>query len=522
MTDARHEPLRSASLMVGARLLNLGMGLLTIPLLIRYLGGEGFAAWAILLAIAAGFSLLDLGMIPATISRFAAVPARDGDWNAMRVLFTRVWILLALSFGCGLVAIRWLAPPMAAWLGLPDTPLFAAGEIVVGVYLAVAIRAFSQCGTLALFAARRFAAVSLVSLLQPLCANVAAIVTACLSGRLDLALIAFWSAQLGVVGITFFVARRMCAPRFARGALDFGKLRELCFYGLTNQTEGWAQFVNFQFDKFIIAGLVGLWGVAPYEVANRAAAALRSIPVSGAETLLPSAVIQQARNEDPWGWYTASTRIAAYGVLLFMIAPLAVSPVFLYAWTGEMGYLGRGVFVPLIIGATASVLSLPAAMLMQAAGRPGIQARAALIAIAINVPLSLALLAKWELVGAATGTGVAMVAGASFVVVATHRHFDRPLRSTAALLARFWPLLLACACWGGLSWLVFREWFATLDAALRFSRATRVYPGLAAIAVYLLCVTSMVAIEVRRGALSSAERAFLSRLKTSRWFAARR
>ena len=51
-----------------------------------------------------------------------------------------------------------------------------------------------------------------------------------------------------------------------------------------------------------------------------------------------------------------------------------------------------------------------------------------------------------------------------------------------------------------------------MDPAIRFARATRVYPGLAAVAVYLMCVISMVVIEWRRGALSRDERAFLTRV----------
>src|SRR6185436_19586293 len=165
---------------------------------------------------------------------------------------------------------------------LPGSPLFSAPEMIHWVFAATALRAFLKPGTLALYAARRFPEVALVSLLQPLCANVAAMAAAWLSGRLDIALIAYWSAQLFVLGVTFVLSRRMCVPNITRDSLNTEKLRELCVFGFASQMEGWAQFVNFQFDKFIIAGLVGLWGVAPYEVANRAVVALRSVPASGA------------------------------------------------------------------------------------------------------------------------------------------------------------------------------------------------------------------------------------------------
>jgi O-antigen/teichoic acid export membrane protein len=511
MTEEQQSPLHPAVQMVGGRLVNMVVGLVTLPVLIRYLGGGGFAAWAILLALAAGFSLLEIGMAPTAV-RFLAEPLGDRNWSAARLLLGQMWILLVLTFGAGLLATLWLGAPLAAWLGLPATDLFSARTSIGCVLGAVAARALLQSGTLTLLASRRFAAVAAVSLLQPLCSNIAAMLVAWRSGRLDLTLIAFWSAQLAVLAVTFALARRMCLPRFGRGTLDLRRFRELGYFGLTNQTEGWAQFINFQFDKFLVAGLVGLWGVAPYEVANRAVAALRSIPASGADTFLPAAMARQGNREDAWDWYLASTRVAAYGVCVFMLAPLAIAPVFLYAWTGEMGYLGRWVFAALSVGAAASVLSLPAATLAQTHGRPGLQGRAAAFAILVNVPLSLLLVLKWALVGAAIGTGMAMIASAGLLTYLVHRHFDRPFKATLRILASFWPPLLVCLCWGALTYFVFGAWFATLDPEVRFSRVTRAYPAAIAAALYAGCIGSFLVIEIRRQALTKQEWTALARV----------
>jgi O-antigen/teichoic acid export membrane protein len=511
MTGTQPGALQSASLMASSRVVSLFIGLLSIPVLIRYLGGEGFAAWAVLLALSAGFSLLELGM-PTTMVRFLAVPARDGNWAESRALFGRMWVLLGVSFGAGLVATLLLAPSMASWLRLPGSTLLSALEMIHWVFAATALRAFLKTGTLSLYAARRFREVSLVALLQPLCANVAAMLAAWKYGRLDIALIAYWAAQLCVPGITFFLSRHMCAPRFTRDTLDARGLRELFVYGLASQMEGWAQFVNFQFDKFLIAGLVGLWGVAPYEVANRAVVALRSVPASGAETFLPTAMTHAANRDEAWRWYVSSTRIAAYGVCLFLLVPLVAAPMFLYAWTGQMGYVGRWAFVALAFGAMASVLAFPAATLMQAAGRPGVPGKASAYAILLNVPLSLIFVLKWGVTGAAIGTAVAMVVSASLLLHAAHRHFGRPLAATCRMLLEFWPLLLVCAGWGATTYFAYNAWFETLDPATRFSRATRVWPGIYSIAIYAACVVSLFMLQLYRGAFTTEERAFLARI----------
>src|SRR6185369_6895458 len=200
-------------------------------------------------------------------------------------------------------------------------------------------------------------------------------------------------------------------------------------------------------------------------------------------TFLPTAMTHAADRDEAWRWYLASTRIAAYGVSVFLLVPLAAAPMFLYAWTGQMGYVGRWAFVALTVGAMASVLSFPAATLMQAAGRPGVPAKAAGYAILLNVPLSLTLVLKWGLNGAAIGTAVAMVVSAAQLLYATHRYFDRPLAATYRVLMEFWPMILVCAGWGALTYFSYSAWFETLDPASRFSRATRTWPGILSIAI---------------------------------------
>jgi O-antigen/teichoic acid export membrane protein len=257
--------------------------------------------------------------------------------------------------------------------------------------------------------------------------------------------------------------------------------------------------------------------VAPYEVANRAIVALRSIPASGAETLLPIAAAHRARSAEAWDWYLSMTRGAAYAACVFLIAPAAIAAPFLYAWTGEMGYVGRWVFVALSVGSIASVLSLPAVALAQAEGQPYFQTRAALTSIIVNVPLSLLLVTRWDLVGAAIGTSIAMLCSAWQLLHAVHRHFDRPLRPTLAVLARFWPAVLVCLLWGAITYLAFERWFAGVDWATRFSREMRLGPGIAALVAYVACVASIAAVEFYRGAFSGTRRARLAGAK--KWFA---
>ena len=510
--------LAPAALMAGARLASMLMGIITIPFLIHYLGSTGFAAWALLLALGTGFSLLDLGA-KNIIVRFVAEPAAAGRWNQVRDTLGLISITLAAAYILGMVAIFPLSGRLAAWLRLPDTPWFTAQELVWLVFLAVALKALLETATRTLYAARQFRIVALIALLQPLLSNLAAIITAWSSSRLDLTLFVYWSVQLALLGALCFVFRRQCLPQLNPTTLGFTKLREMVTFGLKSQLDQWAQFINFQFDKFIIAGMVGLWAVAPYEVANRCVLALRSVPASGLETTLPSAVLLRADHAAALQWYSASTRITLYAMCIFMLAPLAVAPVFLYAWTGELGYTGRWAFLALIVGAMASMLTMPAAIMSQALGRADLPARSAAISMLLNVPLTLVFVLKWGLAGAAIGTGLALVLSSVSLLYSVHAHFGWRIATTLGAMARLWPPVVFCVFFGALTYWIFGEWIATVEASVRFARPTRIGPGLGALLMYGLCIASMLFIELARGAFTQDERKLLQRAIPFNWLA---
>jgi O-antigen/teichoic acid export membrane protein len=512
---------RPAAILIFARMASVVVVLLTTPILIHFLGGDGFAAWAILLATGAAFTALEVGMGPTFIQHAAPLIQRQ-DWRGAGELLASAWCILAGVFALGALVLCWFAPFAARQLQLPATPLLSASALLWLIYAAVALRSLLQFGAWSLHAARRFQGFAAASLLQSLSSNLAAAAVAVLTRRLDLSVIAYWLAQVLSVGLVFVLLRSSLFRKSLALRPSGAKLRELLPHGMKVQLYDWSQIISYQFDKFLIATLIGLWGVAPYEVANRSVLALRSMPSSALDSFLPSAAIGQDEPEENWQRYLSVTRMASLATMAFMLAPLAIAPVFLYAWTGQMGYLSSGVFVGLSVGFIANVLVLPASAMVQSAGRANIQARSAVATMLINVPLSLLLLFKWGMVGAAIGTSVAMVVGSVLLLVQMHRAYGRPLRPTIAIFAQFWPALLVCLAFATLGHYAFEHWLAGIHGDARFAWRTRVVPALLSALGYALCLGTMLTIQMRRGMLGAQERAQLvdwwrARAGFSRW-----
>ena len=95
------------------------------------------------------------------------------------------------------------------------------------------------------------------------------------------------------------------------------------------------------------------------------------------------------------------------------------------------------------------------------------------------------------------------------LLYAIHAFAGRPLKATLHLLADFWPPLLTCLAWGALTYAAFYFWFGALDHGVRYSRLTRIAPGLLAVAVYVCCVLNVLLVEWLRGKLTRGERDFI-------------
>lgn len=489
-----------AAMLVAARIANIALGLAVIPVLLHFLGTQHFAAWALLLAIGAALSLLDLSM-PLTYVRAAAPLIHGGRLHEAAQVSTNSLCVVAASFSLAAAPLFAATPWLINFVHLPDGRIFNAEQLVALVFAAVAIRALLQFGALRLNAARRFGALAVSSFSQSVASNAAAALTAFITERLEYTVIAFWSAQLVVLLLTGFVARAL----LTRPSASFAKptvagMRDLLRHALRLQVYDWAQVVSYQFDKFLIAAFVGLPAVATYEVGNRSVLALRSIPSSGIDSFLATAAIGQADREALWREYERATKLAIVAVFIFILAPLAVAPMFLYAWTGELGYEARCIVLVLAVGAAFSIVALPAGAMVQAAGRPDLQARAAIASLVVNIPLSYFLVLNFALVGVAAGTAIAMCIGAMLLIADAHLAYGQRAVATFRLYTRYAKLILCIIALAAVCWTVF-DHFMRPPAAVATSAGVRVSAAVGAVAIYAFIIATMVVARVSQTTL---------------------
>ena len=432
---------RNGTWLLGSRVTAMTIGLLSMPILMSALGLTQFGAWAVLLGGTFAFGTLELGMSSAVMrwATLAMMPesASLGRHDLNAIMSNSLACTTSVFAVIG-VPVFIAAEPLAAWLNLPVTPLLSPGQCILLIYTTVAVMALLRCTMAPMLAARRFAPHASFTVLQSGVGSIATCAVAWTTHRLDLVLIANALSIIGVQGVAAIWTRRRLPWKFSRSSLDRRLAYAMLRFGAALQFSDVATFVMYQFDKLIISGVVAPMEVAHYEVASRTAQALGGVSNSPMMAFLPSLTERHGRNEDPSSTLLSLFRLTVIGAGCFLLLPLAVSPIGLFAWIGEVGYHAAGTFALLALAVVSSLLIAPLTMAAQAMGRASMEFRRAAGAMLINVPVAVLLIQAYGKQGAALGTLIAsLVANALFA----HWMLRALDLSWRRLMTGLWPML---------------------------------------------------------------------------------
>ncbi len=490
--------MRDGAWLIATRLLTLVIGMAGLPVLMSSLGSLQFGAWAVLLGGTFAFGTLELGLSSAVMrwATLAEAEHRGADTLSVSAVMSNALACSVSVFALGGFLIGAVAEPLARWLNLPDTPLLTPGQCILLVYGCVGIIALLRLVIALMFAYRRFRPYAVVTVGQAVAAAAATWSVAISSGRLDLVLIA---NAIAIIGVQFFAAiwfSRQHPWRFSRGSLSPKTMWAMLRHGAALQFSDLSTFVMFQFDKLLIAAMVTPAEVAHYEVASRATQALGSLPSTSFKVVVPDLIDHFGRGGPPQEQLVSLLRFTLLGTAVFLLLPIAVAPIGLFAWVGQVGYHAAGVFLLLALAITSNVLVMPFNIYLQAVGRVELELRRAMTAAAANIPLSVLLIGHLGKEGAALGTLIACLGANLLFAIGFQRNFKVPLnqmvRGTASIA---WPIACTVGLIGCAAWLI---------EPLVITSRWRMAP--AAAGLYACGLVLLATLLMRTGALTARER----------------
>lgn len=410
---------QSASVLIG-----YVFSFLLAPVMIARLGLDAFGLWAVTGALATYAGLLDFG-IGRSLSRFIAVFDADGDDQSIREC-VGLGLLAVAAVGSAATIAGFLAAPLIS----DQLGVLAAEDMRVVVLSSVAILTFG--GVDAVLAS---VGIGKRQMVPPNIANTVnislnfafSIVALAVSSSLVVYAVANAAASfLGIVSM-FIALRYVWGSPFV-ALPSRGLVKEILTFSVKNQIGWFADLVNLQTDKLIIAALVGVRAAAAYEIASRVVLAVRSASILTVSAIIPTAAAELvARGQgvigDFYGRYTARSCSIAFP--LFMLA-FITAPFLLIAWLGQAPDDSELLVPFLSLAYLFNVTTGVGSTVAIAAGNPGLVSVNSVLIAAANVILSVILAPLLGLWGVVTATFVSLTLGSALFTARFLRRYDVP------------------------------------------------------------------------------------------------
>lgn len=399
------------------------------PLILHRIGVAGYGTWAVFLAINGLTSLADLGLV-GTLSKFVAEYYARQDFVALAKLLSSgltLFLMLDLVIGTAL----WSASPLLVQRLFRGSPISNADLVLLLRCFLIVISAniLSQLFASVTTGLQRLDLTHLMGGANVIMNAVFAAVLLLRGNGLRGLVYGYIGSAIVTIAIYLVLVRKLL-PQVDMNPLRFDRAeaRKMFGYGLRLYVTQAAVVVHNQVEKVFLAVLVGVAPVGWYDIASDIALKMR-----GAIGLILSPVLPAASELNALGdesrmkelYYRSHKYLALVGVPVVCYVA-AVSDRFVTLWLGPNL---RMIALPMSILLAVNFFNLatgPGFMIFAGSGnlRPGVQS--AILAIVLNLVLSLGLIYKFGFAGAVMGTAGALILASAYFMSVFHRQSGYP------------------------------------------------------------------------------------------------
>lgn len=426
------------------RIAALALWVVFTPLILRAIGRDGFAVWALFYALTGYLFALDFGLGQSALR--AAAAARETGDHAQAGSFARIALLGYLALGAlWLVLGVTLRAPVLAWLRVPPA-LAADAGFAMWVGALVFVTGGAANVTISLLQGYgRFDLANRV-LLTMTGAQAAgfALVLARTGGLRGLVMVVAGASLLGcAAGVALL---RAAAPglRWRAHADTRAHAGAVLRFGGPMQVTNLLATVHVQFDKLLISRFVALAGVASYELGSRVAVMVSTFPQLLLLPVIPESAAMHAAGQDSRlrELYDRGNRfylaLAALGIAGAVACAGRVYGVWLGAAQPEASLVLRGLAVAIGI----SLLTGMGTTIAKGVGRTELEMWYAVCSVGIHLGSSLLWVPRYGLRGAIGAILIGNLCGSALFSWRFARLMGWPL-GRVVLAPVVWPVLAA-------------------------------------------------------------------------------
>lgn len=415
------------------------ISLAVTPLIISEMGVEAFGVFALALSVSflGGYaSLTDLGVEAATARFIAEARSRDDIEGVNSAAASSM-----AFFG----AIAVVAAPLLMLLAWPLTNLFGIeGELRESArvcFLYMGLQLVFELPARAFFAvlegAQRFTLWQAVELTRSVAQAIGWVVVIALGGSVGELGAVMAGSSLLVLLLGFALAKR-AVPGLNTSPLRASRaaLKPLLSFGGGMFVIRLTGTLYRQMDKAIVGAAMGVKSVAVYEIANRIHAGAAMIQSVAASAIVPAAAYVREQRDMLRDMYLRGTNHAVAASLPFAIGAMILAEPLVRTWVGDDLVSAASSARLFLVYLIFTALLIVGATMVTALGRLRPVMVIAVINLAVNAVVSLALVGPYGVDGVIIGTLVGQFAAFVPLQRLIFREFD-------VGLAEWWRVVLA-------------------------------------------------------------------------------
>ena len=393
------------------------------PPILRALGVEGFAIWALFFALTGYFAAMDLGLVQGTLRHVAAARERGahGEAGAFATLGVLGFIILGILW---LALALLLRHPLMGWLRIPPSQVAVAGFAMVS---GAAVFTLAGCANVAMATLQGYDRFDLAN-------RVSLLVTAQQAVGILVVLRSGWGLwglvvnvgvgwAVGLLAGLVVLRRAVPAFRWIRSRSLSAHVREVLLFGGPMQLASLMSVVHTHLDKFLLPAFVALSAVTPYELGSRVVGSIQTFPQMLLLAMLPAASAlhtagDRARLRE---LYERGDRYLLTATALVVAVLIGAAGRLFAAWLGPGHADASLVLRGLSLAAGIALATGMASVSARAIGRTDLEAWFGSIVVSLHLGLSLLLLPRLGLSGAVFAFLVANLVGSACFLVMVGR-----------------------------------------------------------------------------------------------------
>lgn len=397
--------------------------LLLTPYILHKLGVQVFAVWSLVFVVANSLGLLDFGIRTSFAKYIAEYQAKRDPESINAVINCGIIFYLAFSlFIMGLALV--LRGPIISLLQIPPSIREESMFAILGMVLI-----FSFSNTFSIFEAvlvglQRMDVRNKILIFASVF-NVAGTFFFLEKGfGIRGLVINYGIVSFVIIMLNLYFSYRLL-PYIRIGLSRVGKkiFRKLFNYGIKMQICNIAAIIHLQADKIILSHFLGLNFVTFYELGQKAANAVRTLPILLLSALVPAVSELEASNnkEKLRELYERGSKYISLAVFPLIFLSILVAPDLINLWVGDKFSLAILSFQVLVIGYGINVLTGMGTSMVRGIGKPEYEARYAVLTLIMQLTLSIILVQLFGFRGVLVSVLITSVVAALYFLLTFHR-----------------------------------------------------------------------------------------------------